>query len=436
MKHSTYTNIVFLFYFLLIFLLANLETSFACPAGLEYPAMSAKERQVELNGLNEIKSKIIEASSEHEQQILRNTKIIVCAHPVTVWAFAHPGGQIELSEGFLLGLNSFSDSVLMGAFFQIRHLEERWYNYIIRMRHYDKRPIKTLEEYAKLSPIQRQRWNSAKIIKLRSVSYIGAIAFVLAHELGHHAVNAFYTSDDPNDVKQNHERTADRWAARAMLKIGLPPYGGAAIANLYLHYVNFQNTIIGEGSQSHPPSLERTLQALEVTNQYAEKLYSNKQLYPKPLQYYLELQNRFNNLFEEKIRIFNRQQNIDFWIEATERGSPLAAFIAGRMYAEGISTPVNLENACDYYVIAAAVRYEPALYWAGQCYECGMGRAKNFNKALEFYEKGQKQGIGYAEYRYKVLKQSIAEGYKTTEICLMTKDARNRKKNALSFQSK
>jgi hypothetical protein len=436
MKNTSCINIAFLYFLTVFFLLTSLKPVSACPAGPKYSIFSANERQNELNLFHKIKSRIIQTSSERERKVLRNIKIILCAHPHRVWALARPDGKIELSEGFVLGLNSFAESMLMSNIFQIRYLEERWHNYNVKMRHYYKRHIKTLEEYAQLSPDQLQRWNSTKVSNDKKNIYIAAISFVLAHELGHHALNAFYTVEDTDTTKQRYEHSADEWAARALLKIGIAPYLGAAISNLYLHTLNLKSTITGENSQSHPPNLERILQALKITDQLAKTLYSNKQLYPKSLQFYLGLQIRFREIIKEKLRKFNRQKNIEYWLRLTKRGSGLAAFIAGRMYAEGISTPINLENACNYYIFATIGGYDPALTLVGQCYECGMGREKDFDKALEYFKEGKKRRLSYADYRYEILKQSISDGYETTEICLREKDILDRKQNALRYNSK
>lgn len=357
------------------------------------------------------KSRILDSASSSEKKRLLKVKFNLIEEDESLTrAIAIPGDnpQIQISTGFLAGLRMYVDSIVLSVKFNKSHLEGRYFTYSSRLRNYNNKHLKSLEEYAKLTSQEMQIWNyDSKIGELRETLFLNAVFFVLAHEMGHHAKDAFYKETNNNiDYYNNQEEIADTWACSSLLNIGIPPAVGAAVANGYIYELDRYNFMYGKESY-HPPSLERSLKALDLSYSELDEIYSNKKIFPKPLSEYKSEYKKMRKMLVDKIEIDKKSKDISSYKYALDKGSPLAAFIIARMYDGGIGVIENNKQAFAHYMKASSWGYELAYYWVGDCFERGIGTQQNNTKALKWYKRAADVGLYYGEYRYKHLKQRL-----------------------------
>lgn len=80
-------------------------------------------------------------------------------------------------------------------------------------------------------------------------------------------------------------------------------------------------------------------------------------------------------------------------------GNKNAMLTLGTMYERGIGTPRNFDNALDWYQKAAQAGLAEGYYNSGVCYEIGMGTRGDVKRAFENFEKSAELGLSQGLYK-------------------------------------
>lgn len=165
---------------------------------------------------------------------------------------------------------------LMSNYF--RHFEEAY--------EYSNRAFRSIEDFAYLDSEARARLRSPALAQVFQGWTEYALVFILAHEIGHHVRNALYSPSDPDDVKQQKERIADRWAAEAMLASGYSALHGVILVTELMEYR--ERAIPASYVGSHPPTPDRALDLLNRYSAQQHAIYQTPRYGSVPLQTYLK----------------------------------------------------------------------------------------------------------------------------------------------------
>lgn len=307
------------------------------------------------------------------------------------------GNTIILSTGLIAGLNVYSQSMALGSKYNIPFLESRYILYRQRTVMYKNRNIQSLEEYTGLTPMQITEWKSDdRLQELSQTLWYNAIAFIVAHEAGHHATNSFYNANaTPQEIYQM-ELNAESWAINCLIRSGLAPIAGSLVANSYFHDQFQMENLFGRTS-SHPSALNRSLFVID------ESISSGQEI--PEIRDGAAAITILRNFAAKKFSDY-KERGADYYasIADTEKHS-LSAFIAARMF-EAKGPGENIEKAYVYYAKAYALGYEPAILWLANCVEAGKGTEKDIVKATRLYQIASEAGLMLGEYNYLRLKKA------------------------------
>lgn len=82
-----------------------------------------------------------------------------------------------------------------------------------------------------------------------------------------------------------------------------------------------------------------------------------------------------------------------------EKGNGNAMLTLGRFYEQGVGTARNYTKALEWYGKAATAGQAEGHYNMGVCYEVGMGAASDMGKAVQSYQKAADLGLALAMYK-------------------------------------
>ena len=80
------------------------------------------------------------------------------------------------------------------------------------------------------------------------------------------------------------------------------------------------------------------------------------------------------------------EKAFDYFVKATDLGSPLAKMKLAMMYRLGLATQKDEKKAFQLYYQVHKSRITAGTYMVGLCYENGWGVDKDYSKAAEFYQ--------------------------------------------------
>ena len=196
---------------------------------------------------------IVASRPRSERRRLERIRIQVlsrAADATTAVAINGDPGSIAISDGFIHGLYSYAEALLVEKNRGISHFREWYFSYYLwRLSPvYEGPPPKTPGDWSNTNVGQYGRQ-----IKMLVA---GAMIDVLLHELGHHATDAFYGPHASRSTKHRAERRADEWATSATVGfLGDPNVIGRMIAVGYVFELNRWTRF--SGSDSHPPHADR-----------------------------------------------------------------------------------------------------------------------------------------------------------------------------------
>lgn len=157
-----------------------------------------------------------------------------------------------------------------------------------------------LEVYANLSVDEQRRAGSAEFQGKVATLFEQGVEFVLAHELGHHALDEFYTFDSPPSETKTIEEKVDNWALAALAKMGVVPLAGATVTIGCLDGQSPHSFVPSEFS-SHPGQAERILQALTSQRHHWREIYRKAPYSAQPLDYYLQQESSLASILRRQI---------------------------------------------------------------------------------------------------------------------------------------
>ena len=82
-----------------------------------------------------------------------------------------------------------------------------------------------------------------------------------------------------------------------------------------------------------------------------------------------------------------------------EKGNTNAMLTLGRFYEQGVGTAKNYSKAMEWYEKAARAGQAEGYYNVGVCHEIGMGTASDMSKAVQSYRKAANLGLALAMYK-------------------------------------
>lgn len=86
-----------------------------------------------------------------------------------------------------------------------------------------------------------------------------------------------------------------------------------------------------------------------------------------------------------------------------EKGNGNAMLTLGRFYEQGVGTARNYTKALEWYGKAAAAGQAEGHYNVGVCYEVGMGAVSDMGKAVQSYQKAADLGLALAMYKLSAI---------------------------------
>jgi TPR repeat protein len=214
------------------------------------------------------------------------------------------GRGVRISLGYIARLRLCIEANMMEATFKANPLtRDLWSAYDIHTNgsiHWENQRLLPLEVFAGLSSSERQVWASPKVRAMVASWFDQAVAFVFAHELGHHALDAFYTVSTPPSATRGIESAADSWAVSALTSTGIVPLAGAFGAIMCLKGRAWY-TYVPAAQSSHPGQAERVLQALSQHKTAWRALYANPPYSSQPLGYHLSQEQGLESALQKMV---------------------------------------------------------------------------------------------------------------------------------------
>jgi TPR repeat protein len=262
----------------------------------------------------------------------------------------------------------FGISNLMQLYF--RHFNEAWM--------YNGRKLLSIEDFVFLDEAGRTKLHSPEIRRQLQGWLEYALIFALAHELGHHARNALYLANDPDEEKRKKERIADEWATEAMLAAGYSPLHGVMLLTILM---DFQERNLPSGYQSsHPPTAERALHLLNKYRAQQHAIYQSPRYSSIPLKTYIALEEQWAKELEA-MRQRRATRTIANMEQQSSAGDVDASTSLAIDYMNGIGVPRDAVKAALYLERAATAGDFWAQSTLGVMYSNGALGAPDFARA-------------------------------------------------------
>lgn len=112
---------------------------------------------------------------------------------------------------------------------------------------------------------QDEFFDDTKLQKQRVAAVANSVAFVLAHEVGHHVLGHYEHPPQDNQARVSAERDADAWAIHQLLSTHFPPMAGIVPLLFDFYYAPLGDVSGG----THPTSLERVHALFEAMREAA-----------------------------------------------------------------------------------------------------------------------------------------------------------------------
>lgn len=147
-----------------------------------------------------------------QQQRLADVKIRLADHPRGLpMALALPGDapQILISEQFLDGLSHYIEVYLLARERQQPQWIEQYFSQYFWNRHPDSAAAPVKSPWQLFAVGQEEQ---AQLLAEKQRLFLSVLQDVLLHEMGHHAMDAFYHFRASSIVREEGERKADEWA--------------------------------------------------------------------------------------------------------------------------------------------------------------------------------------------------------------------------------
>ncbi len=356
----------------------------------------------------QVKDSFLDSLPDEEADPLRQIHFRFVADPTFHNAIASisPDGRrhIDIGMGLIIGLQLYCDALVVESTFSRNRVAEEYIVSTHERLSIEGGTARPIEKFARLTPQQAQIWRTDPELARRSRHMqLAALSHIVAHEYGHHANDAIHTGQlRPSPAKQRrYERRADEWAVRKQIEMGRSPAIGAVISNLFL-YENELLQFTPDLKRSHPPSLERAMEAVEESIRETDTLLEHENLRGNTRQQLIDAHNSIKEILQSRIdqEAQVTPHSLDRSIRSDETHPVLkrrAAYRLANMYANGAGgTELSYERAYQYFVLAAVMGDPRAQLTLAKMNESGIGTPDgrpNLDQARFMYEQAAQQRL-------------------------------------------
>lgn len=269
-----------------VLLVCTLTGLFSCSGGDALPVLAqetaaARMRTLKLlieDDLSQIRRDFRTVLNQREAGIERSIKLKVEPIDNPLLAYAVKDGterEIHITVGFARMLQMIAHSLVIQQAYNKPGVSQRWMQYGLNEIAYNQnaarhgepqRFIKSIYEYAGLTPLQVQKLSSDPVLREQYAAfYLGMLAFAYGHELGHHINGDTNTRWRNLAESRNREYLADDFSSGIFVRMGKLPF--AACFSMAF----FSLTETGgseELSSTHPSPNKRARKILGACQNY------------------------------------------------------------------------------------------------------------------------------------------------------------------------
>lgn len=183
--------------------------------------------------------------------------------------------HIFFTTGFLNLIYCYAVILLIEGEFDKENLTRRYFEYYFETVFIKKSKTAPLTPHRyflsnseiEVSGREMEAWlNSDQILQARNLMLLATIGVILAHEVGHHALNNLYSTNSTISDKKRSEEKTDEWAYATLYRLNENPTIGAIIsAGILLELEHFQNKYSdGNLLRYHASPRTRAMNAWEI----------------------------------------------------------------------------------------------------------------------------------------------------------------------------
>ena len=377
--------------------------------------------------LDNIKDELLKHANNFEKNILSPTKILCVSEGAGATTAMRIPGKILIHTHFDATLRQHIEAGFIELQFPSQktyRLAKRYRFHFVRSIQFDNVKLESLYNYAKLSDDQRRLLSKNTLVQDQiHSSYLSALFFIVAHEMGHEILG--HKKPTSNAMSIIQEKAADKWASRALVRSGIPPFLGATVSATF-NSVYEPRPWQRQHPSTHPEPISRALIVLQSTKQESLQILRNKEPWKSIPNFSPE---KWISATEESLVRYKKQiddiESPNYWEEVlrsnNQKAKEEAAYVLGNSYLYG-----NMGNQKDYS--KARFYYNQAndpisQYNYAYLLETGYGGKVDICGALNRYSLAAEDGLKVAKSRLKAL------GYDPNEkVYLQNKFKENCKK--------
>jgi hypothetical protein len=239
-------------------------------------AASLAERDIRMRILNTVLDQLWNVMDPSEQAILQEVDVRVpMDYDITrVIAYRQDGRVIEISFGFFGLMNALCRDYVLASYYAEQdpnapHIYENYVDHINsvidrndRAIGQDRIELPSFAEFAGIPPeIEAEIMSQGDAEYFSGTLALTAIAFVVAHEVGHHVLGHLDAPPASPAESRVHEAEADRYAVELAVRARMPPFGVIPALAIFVAAEEEH----ADPAATHPPAGCRILDALVAT---------------------------------------------------------------------------------------------------------------------------------------------------------------------------
>lgn len=252
--------------FLALFLLTGLYAHGQQATGAELQALNKQARERAQAYIDEIRPKLFADLPPKEKQIYDRIKFRL-TEDNAAWETGgsvneHGDRFVRIDVGYVRKIEMLAEAVrLEGSTGQ--EVLIPYIAYVARSMNEKKTYIKSAASFMGMSMSEIDKLDQPSPEKRQMMAMIvNSVAFVLAHEVGHHVLGHYeHPAGDDGDKGRQMESNADEWALKRCVKAHFSPLGG--MLPIIFEYYTTVHPIESEVKNDHPADVRR-LRAMYV----------------------------------------------------------------------------------------------------------------------------------------------------------------------------
>ena len=341
-------------------------------------------------------------------------------------SMSNAGREVRFPLGYLARLHGCIEAMTMDSLFKTNphtnDLKNAYDTHITGYAAFSGQALLPLSSFAGLSDAEKQQWESAAIQSKVAALFDQATAFVFAHELGHHALDAFYQFGAPPAQTQPIERRADDFAMKALIAMGIVPVAGATASIACLDSDAWYSYVPTEQA-SHLARADRLLQSFAAMRLKWQRLYAKPPYNALPLTHYRKMEQGLDAILNKEANTLRAETASTLETEAAAPATDNTAIKArinallklSRLYEYGWGVPQDLAKRHQTLVRAANEGDVWAQYAVAYDQDTGTGTPLNHADAFVTYTWLAKAGYKAAQASLaglpkRATNQAICEG--------------------------